>query len=30
VQLYNLKVDPYVLVGVVLLLVAAWIMLRRR
>jgi len=30
VKFYNLRVDPAVLVGVVLLLVAAWILLRRR
>jgi len=30
VRFYNLRVDPSVLVGVFLLLVAAWILLRRR
>jgi len=30
VRFLNLRVDPAVLVGVVLLVVAAWILLRRR
>ena len=30
VAILNLRVEPYVLVGVFLLLVAAWILLRRR
>ena len=30
VAILNLRVDPAVLVGIVLLMVAAWILLRRR
>jgi LPXTG-motif cell wall-anchored protein len=30
VVFFNVRVDPAVLVGVILLLIAAWILLRRR